>query len=395
MADRCNPMLTRIKQSAAIVEAVCGQGGSFTAADFGTRFSSVSLDVDMTPTEDDTIKADLSPSPVTMGEKKAAFKISIPLVGSGVAGTKPEWDVYMQGCATKSEVCKRIPIGEVTGGPFIPGEIVTQAVSLATGICTKGTQDGDTHLFIVEQSGIWAASGLITGSDSAATATGSSAPVADGFAYHPVSRSADQKTIAVQCEEDGAKGVAVGLMGTFTFSANSSEKATLEFTFNGVADLDNFGDAAMTEGVEYFDTVFPILDSARCVLNRGEADEFLPVLRSLSFDMAGTATVRKDGNAAGGLIAAKLTARTPVLTLVPEAMLAADFDIYGKMRSCASINVGFRLTAPDNEIWVFSRKAQIVTNSKADADGFVTYNPALRLCRTNGNDEFWIVSTVH
>ena len=59
MSDLCSPLLANVKQLGAIVEATCGSGGSFAAADFKTRISSATIDVDMSPIEDDTLSASL------------------------------------------------------------------------------------------------------------------------------------------------------------------------------------------------------------------------------------------------------------------------------------------------------------------------------------------------
>lgn len=392
--SRCAPLLDRIKQVGTLIESTCGQGGTFTSAEFGTRISSAQIEVDPSPQEDETLTADLSPSPVVMGEKLATARIAAYLVGSGVAATKPEIDALLRMCGMVSEVVKYIPIGAVAGGPFVPGETVTQATSLATGMCVKGTQNGDTHLFIVERTGTWNNTGVITGSISAATATPTATPTADGFVYHPVA-SASMETGAIKLEEDGTVKVLVGGMGNFTISAESSMKAKIEFTINGAADLDLFGDAALTAGVTYPDTVYPVLTDARCTLDRGVAAEFTPILRSISLDMQNEATMRKDGNAESGLIASKVTRRVPQNIISVESMLAADYDIYSRMKNATSTTLGYRFTAPDNEVWVFGVNAQIVNPGDGSADGFKTNDITYRMNRTNGNDEIWIAFTVH
>jgi len=390
----CSPMLDRIKQVGLIVESTCGAGGTFVAADFKARVSSATLDVDMSPQEDDTLTATLSPSPVVMGEKLATGKIAMNLVGSGVAANKPECDVALRACGFVSAVINRAPIGAVAGGPFVPGEVVTQATSNATGICTKGTQDGDTHLYVVTTTGTFNATNLITGSISGATATPSAAWAAEGFAYRPTT-SAAAETVAYKLEEDGVVRVLKGGTGNATIAAESSMKAKLEVTLNGVADLENFEDAALTSGVSYATTVYPVLDDARCVFDRGVATEITPVLRSVNVDLQNEAVVRKDGNAVGGLIAGKVTKRTPQVMLNLESMLKASYDVYGRMKNATSTTIGFRFTAPDNEVWVFGTNGQIVSAAEGSADGFKTTDPTFRMNRVNGNDEIWIAFTVH
>lgn len=386
----CNPLLDNVKQVGAIVEATCGAGGSFAAGDFKFRPSALSVDTDMSPTEDDTLTASLSPSPVTMGEKKATVKVAGKVVGSGVAGTKPESDVYLRGCGMKSEVVKSASIGAVTGGPFVLGEVITQATSLATGRVMMPCQNGDAKIHFLELTGTWNGTGAITGGTSSATATPSTVPAASGFAYHPVTSGAE--TIALKVEEDGRAKEVDGAVGTFTVASDSSQFAKMEFTFIGKKGT--YADAALTSNVVYFTTAYPTFADARAVLDGGLATEFTPVVRSVSVDLQGETIVRKDANDATGLIAGRVTGRIPTIVLTAEAMLAADFDIYEKMEDCDVVSVGFRWTAPDNTVAIWGANGQIVGNPEGAADKLSTMDVTLRMNRTSGNDEIWIVFVV-
>lgn len=390
MPNLCSPLLDNVKQVGMIVEATCGQGGTFVSADFKFRPSSVSVTTDMSPNEDNTLSASLSPKKVTMGEKKASVKLAGKLVGSGVAGTKPELDVGLIGCGMKSEVVNFITIGAITLGPFIPGEIITQAVSLATGQVMKAATTGiDTKLYFVTRSGTWVATGLVTGSVSLATATGSTIPVPAGFAYSP--KTVGASTIAIKVEEDGRQKTILGAMGTWTISAESSGPAKIEFSFEGVKGI--YGDQALTSGVTYLTSTYPVFIDSQCVIDRKLIGEFTPVVRSVSVDYQGDVTVRKDANKTTGLIAAKLTKRIPQITLTAEAMLAATYDIYTKMAACASVTMGFQFTSPDNNVWVWGTNGQITASPDGAADGFSTTDITLRMCGTSGDDEIWIVFT--
>lgn len=386
MSDLCSPLLDNVKQIGAIIEATCGAGGTFTAADFTARISAASADLDMSPQEDDTLTASLSPRKVTMGEKKVTLKVAMKLVGSGVAATKPELDVYLRGCGMASQVVKKVAIGAVTGGPFTNGEIVSQSVSLATGFVVGECRTGDSYLYIVETSGTWASTGTITGATTAATASNTAAPVASGFVYHPV--TSGMETVAFRLEEDGRYKNAKGGMGSFVISADSSNAFKIEFTFNCV--MGDFIDGALTPNVVYLDTAFPTFNDARCALDRTLVDEFFPVVRSVSIDLQGEAALRKDANQTSGLIAARVTKRTPQIVLTAEAMLADTFPVYEKMADTESVTVGFRGTAPDNTVWIWGNNGQITTNPEGSADGFSTMDMTLRMNGVNGNDELWI-----
>lgn len=390
--SNCTPLLARVKQIGAIVESSCGAGGSFVAADFKLRISSLSAEPEMAPIEDDTLSASLSPRKLAMGEKTITVQVAGKLVGSGVAGTKPEHDVYLRGCGMQSEVVNKIPIGTVAGtNPvFVPGEIISQATSLATGRVVIPAINGDTHLYFIIVSGTWNGTGIITGGTSGATATPSAVHAAAGFAYHP--RTGGQETIALRSEEDGRYKLGYGAMGSFTISSESSGTANIEYTFNGK--FSGSGDAALTASVTPFTTAYPTFLDARCVLDRGTLDEFTPVVRSVSIDMQQEAVVRKDANDSTGLIAAKVTGRTPQITLTAEAALNADFTVYEKMADSDSVTIGFGWKAPDNKVFVWGTNGQIVGAPGGEADGFDTNDLTFRMNGVSGDDELWIVFAV-
>lgn len=390
--SECNPLLSRVKQVGAIVEAACGEGGSFLAADFKLRASAITPDVQMAPIEDETLSATLSPKKLSMGEKTVSVSITSKLVGSGVAATVPEHDVYLRGCAMKSVDLQRIAIGAVTDGPFTPGEVITQATSNATGRVMQACYDDDDYLYFIILSGTWNGTNEITGGTSGATATPTGAHSAAGHAYHPV--TSNQETIALRVEEDGTYTLAYGAMGGFTISSDSSGPATIEYSFNGKLPVDGTGDDDLTAGVTNYTTAYPTFVDAQLVLDRALADEFTPVVRSIGIDMQQDAVMRKDANDASGLIAGKVTGRTPQVTVTAETMLASSFDVFTKMRNSTAVSVGWRWTAPDNKVWAWGTNGQVVNNPKGDADGFMTNDLTFRMNGSAGDDELWLVFSI-
>lgn len=388
--SNCDPLLARVKQIGGIVESTCGEGGSFISADFGLRISSLNAAVSMAPIEDDTLSATLSPRKLAMGEKTIQVQVAGKLVGSGVAATKPEHDVYLRACGYASVVAQSAAIGAVTGGPFAAGETITQATSLATGMVVRTCINGDAKLYFTVLSGAFNGTDVITGSSSGATATPSAVPAAAGFAYHPVTNS--QETAAFRIEEDGKYKLCYGAMGNFTINAESSGPATIEYTLNGK--FAGHGDAALTSGVTTFTTAYPTLLDARAYMDAGLSTEFLPVVRSVAFDNQGQAVVRKDANDTTGLIAAQVTGRTPQITLTAESSLNADYDVLEKMADSDSVSIGFGFNAPDNKVYIFGVNGQITDAPEGDADGFMTNDLQFRMNGVNGDDELWIAFLV-
>lgn len=390
--SECNPLLSRLKQVGAEIESTCGDGASFDADSFKLRISSVSADVQMAPIEDDTLSDTLGTMPVAMGEKTVTVQIASKLVGSGVAETVPEHDVFLRGCAMTPVALRRIPIGAVTSGPFIPGEVVTQATSLATGRVMQACYTGDSYLYFIVLTGTWNDSGEITGGTTSATATPTGAVSAAGHAYHPVSTS--QETIALKIEEDGTYVLCNGAMGSATISSDSSGTATIEYTFNGKLPTSGTGDAAMTSGVTRYTTAYPTFKDAQLVLDRGTVDTFTPVVRAVAVDFQNENVVRKDANDSSGLIASKVTNRAPQITVTAESMKEASYDVFGKMANSTAVSIGWRWNAPDNKVWLWGTNGQITASPKGDADGFSTNELTFRMNKTSGDDELWIVFSI-
>lgn len=384
----CDPKLTRVRHIGAKVEATCGAGATFASSDFMLRPISITAGVEVEMIEDDTLSRTLSPRPLAPGERTCPVQVSTKLVGSGSASVVPETDVYLRGCGMKMTAVQKIPIGAVGSGPFYVGEEVTQAVSLAKGVVVVPCITGDSHLYFAIISGTWNGSGVVTGGESGATATPSGAHVLGGQVYMPTTD--DQETIAIRVEKDGMFSLSHGAMGSFNISAESSNTANIEFSFVGKSPDNGEGDAAMTVTPTLFTSRYPTLKNAMCFIDRGTVDEFKPVLRSVSFDYQGEATMRKDGNDLSGLIASKITNRVPTTTFVAETASHASFPAFSRLTNATSLNVAWRFTAPDNTVWIWGKNAQLTAKPEGDADGFMTNDLTFRMNGTKGDDEFAI-----
>jgi hypothetical protein len=122
--------------------------------------------------------------------------------------------------------------------------------------------------------------------------------------------------------------------------------------------------------------------------------EFTPVVRSVSVDLQGESVVRKDANQSTGLIAGRVTARTPQIMLTAEEILNADFDVFDAMSNSDSVTIGFNFESPDNSVTVFGTNGQITASPPGEADGIMTSDITFRMNGIVGDDEIWIVFTV-
>jgi hypothetical protein len=124
-----------------------------------------------------------------------------------------------------------------------------------------------------------------------------------------------------------------------------------------------FGDGAMTDNIDYYDTVPPILQDSKT-----QWGGFQPIFNSVSFDLANEVSVRANANSHTGLASAFITARTPSGSIDPEMTeSASDFDFYNSWFDGELNEMQFRFgEVQGNGVWVFM--PQIQAQSVADAD---------------------------
>ena len=384
---RCAPLRTRVRQMGVKVETTCGVEQSLTAADYKVRATELSADLAVAPIENATLSAFLSPKAMSAGEQTMSGKVSACLVGSGAAATKPEIDQLLQISSMTPTAVMKIAIGAVTNGPFVRGEVVSQAVSLATGKVMLPCTNGDGFIYVIVTSGTFNATGAITGGTSTASATASALAVAAGWRYAP--DTSNRSTGTVVFNEDGYKKTIIGAMADWSISADSSGIAKIDFTISGAKGT--HADAAMVTGIVPYTTAFPVFRDALFAINRGIIGEFTPIIANVGVSLGNSVSMRKDANSTTGLVASISTARKPKITFAPEAVLAADFDLLGKMSSAATMSVGFRFHAADNDVWVFAQECQIETANEGDREGTQTADVTMNAYSTLGDGEIELV----
>lgn len=384
---RCAPLRTRVRQAGVKVEASCGVEETLAAADYKVRATEISMDLAVAPIENGVLSAYLSPKAMGAGEQTCSGKISAYLVGSGAAANKPEIDALLRISSMTSVAVMKIAIGAVTGGPFLRGETVTQATSLAVGRLVLPCVNGDSFMYVTVTSGTFNGTAAITGSSSSAVATASALAVAAGWRYAPDTSNRSTGTIIVN--EDGYKKTAIGAMCDFSISADSSNQAKIDFTITGCKGT--FGDSAMVTGISQYTSAFPLFRDALFTIDRDESGEFTPIVSNVGVQLGNSVSLRKDANSANGMVAAISTARKPKITFSPEAVLAADFDLLGKMSSADTMSIGFRFHASDNDVWVFAQECQIETAPEGDREGTQIADVTMAAYSSAGDGEIELI----
>ena len=384
---RCAPLRTRVRQVGVKLEANCGVVETLTAADYKIRATEITSDLAVAPIENMVLSSSLSPKAMTAGEQTMSGKVSAYLCGSGTAANKPEIDALLQASSMTPVAVQKIPIGAVTGGPFLRGETVSQAVSLAVGRLVLPCANGDTHMFITVTSGTFNGTNVITGATSTATATASSTVSAAGWIYMP--DTTNRKTVTVITNMDGFKKTFIGAMADFTIAADASGQAKIDFTITGCKGP--YGDAAMVTGIVPYTTSTPLFRDALFVIDADTVGEFTPIVASVGVQLGNSVALRRDANSDTGLIAAISTARKPKITFAPEAVLAADFALLDKMANATTLSVGWRFHASDNDVWVFAQQCQVETAADGDREGTQTADVTLAPYSSTGDTELEII----
>jgi len=180
--------LTRIRQVAAVIEAYEGAGGTPVAADAAFLPYAPKVTRDIPTFKRVPVLGSFGRRGLLAGTRSAGVGFQVATRGSGTAGTAPKWGRFLQACGLTREGLDKLTIGAIAGGPFLHGETVTQTGTGATGRVVKDTATGTVTLWVVNlYTGIFNASGVLTGADSGATATPSAYDDLAGLVYRPYS----------------------------------------------------------------------------------------------------------------------------------------------------------------------------------------------------------------
>ncbi len=203
------------------------------------------------------LQGSLTPVQPISGAIPATMTFRIECAGD--TAVTPLWYPLVEACGFKLfDPIQIMTIGAVTAGPFVHGELATQATSGATGIVMMDTYDGNLELVLGSVTGSPDATNIWSGA--AASATASAVGSAGGAAFEPadfleftmtldsasvVSSPAIAGTIwenvASGCVLSNNEDIPDPTTGTFTFRIlNGTPPATGTFTSISPVAGDNF-----------------------------------------------------------------------------------------------------------------------------------------------------------
>lgn len=204
--------------------------------------------------------------------------------------------------------------------------------------------------------------------------------------YKPASTAIAPITLAMY--NDGVKYTVIGALGNVNLKLEKGKPGLLHFVFTG-ADFTVTDVALLTTGVAY-ETSKPIPFLTATLL----IDSYAALLGALEFNMNNEVALRPDVNASSGHKTAVITGRKPTLSIDPEMVLVATYDVFGKWRSGNEGALTLVLTgAAGNITTITAPKVQYTGAKLADKSGIRSLGIDCQLNRNAGDDELVIAFT--
>jgi hypothetical protein len=352
-------MLVRKRQLAAKIEAAEGTAESLAADDAGILVNfTPKANYDPQMYQRDPVRASLTKLGKLAGKRAAGLEFAIELRGSGSITTQPKWAKLIESCGYELTALKKIPIGGITGGPFVHGETITGGTSGATGkvICT--TYNGVSEIYFKTLTGTFADAETITGSQSGAVATTASVPSDAGFEIKP--NSGNVPTLTMGLFEDGVRKLLKGCRGTVKFGFKIGEPAIMEFSFMGVEA--GVIDLPLLTGVSFENTVPPVLLNAKM-----SCDSVSLNIGELEIDTANALASKDKIDDAKGILSYMITGRDMKGSFNPEMVAVGSHDFFGKWFAATPMELNLEYGGDaGNKFRIFAPK--IIYNKIDDGD---------------------------
>lgn len=177
----------------------------------------------------------LDVSPPIIGGQRAEITLSVPMRGSGTAGTAPSWGKILEAC-TMLELVTAAAVGAPTAAASGTVNTVTAATPFGTtaqqyrGMPLLLTGDQTDNTSIIN----YTAGRVITIPDTRTAMTVSTLlQIPINVLYSPSSADGDQQTLTIYHYVDGDLFIFTGCAGTWGMSVQAGQYATLTFTLMG------------------------------------------------------------------------------------------------------------------------------------------------------------------
>ena len=259
-------------------------------------------------------------------------------------GGLPKWSKLLEACGSVAKEVGSLGTGAITGGPIQHGETITATVGGNTAVALGYTYTPENPI-TVELAGAALAAGGATTSVSSSTFTIAGAGVLlgnvlAGYAWHPKSVEASNKTLTFHLNIGGQRFQVYGARGTCSFAFNVHDRVIANFTFDGIFDEVDASAALSETGSTAFKAMTPpaFVAAASTLTPRAADGTFGTALSgsdlcwdSATFDLGVSTVMRKCANGTDGYIAAVITGRAPTFSFNPDDPGVASYEYIEKL----------------------------------------------------------------
>ncbi len=381
-------MLTRLRQLAGKIEASEGVAETLANTDAKNFVIEPKVDFDPEKFEQDLALSTFNTVQQLVGKRPGRMTFKLPLKGSGVAATAPDWGKYFQASACGVNLLKSINIGAVTGGPFKHGEIITGGTSAGKGRVIINTATGASAILYVVTSGTLQSGETITGDISGATATTSSSPTTVGNVIEPISLSIPSLTLAGQ-HDNVVRKTLKGARGKFDLGFKVGQPVIAGFDFMGVES--GIVDAALFSSIPNEPAIPPVFINTTYLI-----DSYAMKISGMDLSFDNTIVGRDDPASDRGLASFVITHGGVVKgSFDAEMVSVATYDFYTKMtgQSQVVLDTGVIGGTSGNKFRFYAPYLQIIDVKDEDRNGIHVAKCAFVLngSQAKGNDQWALI----
>ncbi|MCG5538946.1 phage tail tube protein [Halorhodospira sp. 9622] len=347
----------------------------------------LSLDVEGETTNRDTVRQSLSQRGHVVTNKMTSLTLPLELRGAGTEDGElqvPETDALLKASLMKREDGARIPVKNLTGGPFKRGEAVTDE---DTGSTVGKVADWDPErkvLYLREVPELPEAEEKLTGEESGAS--GNAKSVGKAYVYRPDSLTPDeQPSVYLRFDLDGLLHKIPGGRATFSIDLTRSEIPGISFTVSGLYREPT--DGGPITGTHLDLTPAPVLGAE---LLLGDLDMSKVAVQSVQADIDNTVEARGDIQSADGYHSHMITGREPSGSIDPEVTDLSTFNPYKDWASNKRVAVAAGIgDAAGERVRVVMPQTQYTQLPYSSRNGIATYDLGFRC--VGDDDELMLI----
>jgi hypothetical protein len=377
-------MLTRNKQVAITLEGTSGTYAAPVSGSYGLMCTDITAEATPETLDNNAYRATISAQAARIGKTPAAVTLAGELKNSGTANMAPKVGSLLQLCGMAERAVRTFTTSAMSNaGQLVLGSsLVVGGTSSARGLVLAFT--GTTSITLAVLSGTFASGEAITcPTVPSFTGTLSSAGVAAGFAYTPVSDPATMKTGSIYVYDGGLGKPCFGAVGNISFELSADGYPTFSSSIVAIADKANWGASANEASGITYETALPSVVSAAHL----KVDSYTAaVVSSVTADLGNSTTILKDLNSGTWYRHGVVTGRAAQASVQLLALAPAEYPVYTRLFAGSTAHISWVIgSGAGTGIRIFASKAQFTGVSTGDTDGYVSQTLSLKL--TGDDDE--------